>query len=141
MTFVAAKVFVSADNATWTDLSGHGASIAEGGGEREVGEVNTFSGEIPIVGAGKLAAKELTVRYVYTEEVADPFEIVRAAYEAVGGTLYAQYQVKVDGFWYKTGKGICSSFGYPAGEASGGEVTMCEFVVKCAQLEKAAASD
>lgn len=140
MTFVAAQVFVSPDNTTWTDVSGHGSSVGQGGGDREVGEVNTFSGEIPIVGAGKLAAKELTVKFVYTETASDPFDVIRQAYEAVGGTLYAQYQVQATGDWYSTGKGIIKTFGYPAGEAKGGEVTMCEFVMVCAQLSKADAS-
>jgi len=140
MSFIAAKVHVSADGITWTDVSGHGASVAVGGGSRAVGEEHTFDGDTPIIKAGKRAATEVTVRYVYTEEAADPFEVVRAQYETSGGVLYVQYSPK-DGFWYKTGAGILSDFGYPAGEAGDGAVVMCEFVVKSAALTKDAASD
>ena len=140
MSFIAARVFVSADNITWVDVSGHGAAISPGGGDRATGEQHTFDGDTPIIKAGKRAATELTVRYVYTEEAADPFEVVRAQYETVGGELYVQYSPK-DGFWYKTGAAILTSFGYPAGEAGGGAVVLCEFMVKSASLTKAAASD
>ena len=139
MGFVAAKVFVSADGTTWTDVSGHGASIAVTGGDRTTGEQNTFTGEIPIVKPGKKGSIDLTCRYVYTEEAADPFEVLRAMHEAVGGTCYAQYSPK-DGFWFSTGAGVLMQFEYPGGDASSGDVVMGQFVVKCASLTKAAAS-
>ncbi len=139
MSFIAAKVHVSADGITWTDVSGFGASVAEGGGERATGEEHTFEGDTPIVKSGKRASKDVTVRYVYTEEAADPFEVVRAQYETSGGALYVQYSPK-SGFWFKMLPGIITSFGFPTGEAGDGAVTMCEFVVKCADITKAAAS-
>lgn len=140
MSFVAAKVIVSTDGwVTYTELSGHGASVATAGGDRATGEEHTFDGDTPIVKAGKRASTDVTVRYVYTEEVADPFEVVRAAYETTGGALYVQYSPK-DGFWYGSGAGIMTSFGYPNGEAGDGAVTMCEFTVKSQGLTKAAVS-
>lgn len=140
LSFEAAKVIVSADDwATHTEVSGHGASVATAGGERATGEEHTFDGDTPIVKAGKRASTDITVRYVYTEEAADPFEVVRALYEASGGAIYVQYSPK-DGFWYKSGAGILTSFGYPSGEAGDGAVVMCEFTVKSAAITKAAAS-
>lgn len=140
MSFIEAEVFVSADGVTWTDAGGFAASVAVAGGDRATGEQATYDGDTPIVKAGKRASVDLTCRYVYTEEVADPFEIVRAQYETEKGPLYVQYSPK-DGFWYKTGLGIITSFLYPGGEAESGDVVMGEFVVKCAAMTKAAASD
>lgn len=139
-TFRAAQVFVSADNSNWTDVSGHGASVAVSGGERTVGSQATFSGDTPIVSGGKRNATQVTVRYVYTETAAEPFEILRAIHEDPPGTIYLQYQVKTSGVWYKTGSGILENPGYPAGEAGSAETVMSEFVMSCAALTKEAAS-
>jgi len=139
MSFRAAKAFVSSDNATWTDLGGFGASVATTGGDRATGEQNTFDGDTPIVKPGKRASLDVTCRYVYTEEVSDPFEVLRAIYETAGGQCYFQYSPK-DGFWYKTGAGILRQFEYPGGDVASGEVIMGQFVVKCASLSKADAS-
>jgi hypothetical protein len=135
MSFAAAQVIVSADGAAWTDISGHGASVAVGGGEREVGEQNVFAGDTPIVKAGQRSATTLTVRYVYTEEAGDPFEVLRAQHETVGGAIYVQYSPK-GGFWFKTGAAVLVKPGYPGGDAKSGDTVMSEFVVKCAELTK-----
>jgi len=139
MSFVAARAFVSADGATWTDVSDFGASVAVTGGDRVTGEQNTFVGDTPIVKSGKRGSLDLTCRYVYTEEAADPFEVLRAIYETPGGVCYAQYSPK-DGFWFSTGAGVLMQFEYPGGDASSGDVVMGQFVMKCAALTKAAAS-
>ena len=139
LSFIAARVFVSPAGSTWTDVSGHGASVAVGGGSRTVGEQNTFSGDTPIIKAGKRGSIDLTVRYVYTEEAADPFEVIRAQYETVGGALHVQYTPDED-FWFKTGAGVIQDFTYPQGEALSGDVIMGEFTVKCAALTKATSS-
>jgi len=139
MSFFAAKAFVSPDGSTWTDVSGHGASIAVTGGDRVTGEQNTFDGDTPVVKPGKRGSIDLTCRYIYTEEAADPFEVLRAIYETAGGACYAQYSPK-DGFWYTTSEGILMQHEYPGGDASSGDVTMSQFVMKCAAISKAAAS-
>lgn len=139
MAFTAAKVFVSTDGTTWVDVSGFGASVAIGGGERAVGEQQTFDGDTPIIKAGDRASVELTCRYVYTEEDGDPFETLRAQHEVVGGAMYAMYSPK-GGYWFKTGAGILVKPGYPGGESGDGAVIMSEFVIKCAALSKATES-
>ena len=141
LTFINAEVFVSPDNATWTEMSGHGASVAVSEGDRMVAEEHTFDGDTPIVLGGKRKKVTLTVRYVYTEETADPFEILRAQYETVTGPIYVQYAPKdADGFWFKTGLGVLVKPGYPSGEAKSDKVVLSEFVVACASLSKATAS-
>ena len=139
MTFISAKVFVSPDGSTWTDVSGFGASIQPSEGERYVAEENTFDGDIPIVEGGKRKSLKLTVRYVYTEEAADPFEILRTQHETAKGPIYVQYSPE-DDFWYSTGLGVLVTPGYPGGDAKADSIVMSEFVVVCAALTKAAAS-
>ena len=142
MAFVAAEVFVSPDNAAWTEMSGHGASISVSGGERAVGEQQTMDGDTPIIKAGKRSKIEVTCNYVYTEEAAQPFEVLRAIHETVGGLIYLQYAPKdSDGFWFKSGAAILHKPGYPGGDAGSPDVLLSEFVISCTALTKAAASD
>ena len=138
MTWIAALVFVSADGSTWTDVSGHGASVNVSGAERKAAEQNTMSGDTPIVKPDKRGALDVTVRFVYTEEASDPFEILRAIHED-DGVCHVQYSPK-DGFWFNTGAGVLLKPGYPGGEAGSGNLVMSEFVVKAASLTKADAS-
>lgn len=140
MPFTRATVFISSDGASWTDVTGHGASIQVGGGDRSTGEQNTWAGDTPIVSAGKRNKIQVTVRYVYTETAAEPFEVLRAIHEAPPGTCYLQYQVKPSGVWYKTGAGILEKPGYPGGESSSADTVMSEFVMSCASLTREAAS-
>ena len=141
MSFIKAKVFVSTDNSTWTDVSGHGAGIAVSGGSRGAGEQNTFDGDTPIVVSGKRSSVDVTVRFVYTEDSSHPFDIVRGQYETEGGALYVQYSPEdPGGDWYKTGAAVITEFGYPVGDSDSADVVLSEFTVKCAALSKAAAS-
>lgn len=137
--FTEAIVFISADGSTWIDVSGHGASVSVDGGERPVGEQHTFSGVKPIVKPGKPGKVALTVRYVYTEEDNDPFDIARTQYDTASGLFYVQYSV--DGnWWWKTGAGIIQKNPAPGGEVQAGAIVMSEFIVSCAALTKADAS-
>lgn len=140
MAFTRAVVFCSPDGSTWTDVSGHGASVAQGGGDRSTGEQNTFDGVLPIVKGGDRASTDLTVRFVYTEEESEPWEVARTAHESDSGAFWVQYRTKPGGNWHKTGAGIIKSLVYPQGEAAPGDVVMSEFVVNCAGLSEAAAS-
>jgi len=140
MSFVAAVVFCSPDGTTWTDVSGHGASVAQAGGERATGEQNTFDGVLPIVKGGDRASTDITVRFVYTETATEPFDVAQTAHESVTGEFWVQYRALAGGNWFKTGAGIIKNLVYPQGEAGSGEVVMSEFAVKCAGLTDAAAS-
>ena len=140
LTFIDALVFISPDNAAWTEVSGFGASIAVSEGDRVVAEQHTFEGDTPIILGGKRNSVKVTCRYVYTEEAADPFEILRAQYETEKGPIYLHYSPK-DDFWFKTGLSVLVKPGYPGGEAKSGDVILSEFVLVCASLTKAAASD
>ena len=140
MSFVKAQVWVSPDGSAWTNVSGHGASVAVGGGERDVGEQNTFDGYKPIVKGGDRKATEVTVKFVYTEEDSEPCDVCETAHDSDDTEFWVQYQVKSSGKWFKTGAGILANLVYPQGEAGKGEVILSEFVVKCAGLTKEDAS-
>ena len=88
LSFFGAQVFVSDDaGATWTELTGHGASIAVSGGDRVSGEVNTFGTAKPIVKFGGKGSVDVTCRYVFTEEDSDPFNVLRVVHESAGGAI------------------------------------------------------
>lgn len=140
MSFVAAYVFCSPDGSTWTDVSGHGASVAVSGGERATGEQNTMDGVTPIVKGGKKGSLDVTVAFVYTETASDPFDIAQAAHESVSGAFQVQYRALAGGNWFSSGAGFITNLVYPQGDAADGTVIMSEFVVKCAGLTEAAAS-
>jgi len=140
MSFVEAYVFCSPDGSTWTDMAGHGASVAVGGGKRSTGEQNTFDGVTPIVKGGDRASTDVTVRFVYTEEDSEPYDVAQTAHESASGAFYVQYRVKNGGVWFGTGAGIITDLVKPQGDAGSGDVVMSEFIVKCAELTEAAAS-
>ena len=143
MSWIAAEVFVNAIgvDTAWTNITGQGASIAISGGDRATGEQNTMDGDLPIVKSGKRSSRDLTCRFVYTESATEAFEVIRAIYETAGGLIYVQYRAQPLGHWFKTGAGICTNLMLPGGDAGAGDVVMSEFVVKCAQIAKADASD
>lgn len=143
-TFIRAAVDLSADNSAWTEIDGFGASIAVDGGERAVAEAHTFEGDTPVIGAGKRGSMSLTVRFLYTEQSSDPFEVARAIYETEGGACYVRYSPLGDdtssNFRFSTGAAIMTNFLYPQGDAKGEELIPGEFTVKCASLAKTAVS-
>ncbi len=139
LSFVAADVEVSQDGSTWVDLAPYGTSIATTGGDRATGEVNVFDDEIPIVKAGKKASKDLTIRFVYTEEAAGPFVQIRTWDVTEGGVMYARYWPAgkaVASFVFYTGAGIITTFDDPGGEAGSGDPVLIEVTIKCEELVK-----
>ena len=141
LSFVACDVEVSQDGSTWIDLSCYGSSIAVAGGDRTTGEVNVFCDERPIVKAGKKASQDLTIRYIYTEELgaSAPFTNMRTWDDTEGGVIYARYwpKGKVAGnFCFSTGQAIITSFLDPQGEAGAGDPVLCEIAIKTEQLTK-----
>jgi len=138
-TFRAADVEFSADDTTWVDAGGHGAGVAVSGGDRAIGEQHTFDGDVPIVKSGKRAAISVTIRYVYTETVAEPFEAARAIYETPGAECYVRWfpvGKTAGNYAYSTGAGVMTAFKYPEGEPDPGTIILGEFTVTCASITK-----
>lgn len=142
-TFVKAAVDLSSDNSAWTEMDGHGASVAVTTGARNAPEQHTFQDETPVVKGGARAATEVEVRFIYTETAAEPFEVARAIFEAEGGECYVRYSPlsdETDNYRFSTGLAVMTDFVYPDGDAEGNEIIMGGFTVKCPELTKSAVS-
>ena len=142
VTMVNCKIEGSTDGAVWTDISGFGNSVTFDGGERATEETDTFSGDTPIITAGKRGGLTVTARVVYTEGVSDPVEVVRAAYENLT-PYYLRWSPKggtTGQFQYTTTVGIVKNPVYPAGEANSAAPIMAEIVLAVAKITKAVAA-
>jgi hypothetical protein len=129
-------VGVSTDNAAWTDISGHANSVEVGGGERETGQVYTFTGDTPIIKAAKRGALTITVKGVYTESASQMYTAVKTAYEA-GSAFYVRWSPgggDAGDLGFTTSIGVIKTAPYPAGEADSGEAILTEFEVECASV-------
>jgi len=138
ISFVDCKVETSPDDSVWTDISGFNASVALGGGSRQTGEAYTFDGDTAIIKGGKREPLEITVRVVYTEGASDPFEVVRALYEA-GSDFYVRWSPKggdSSEFLFTSDAGIITNPPYPSGEAGSGDPVMIEFTLKTPKVTK-----
>jgi hypothetical protein len=136
ISFKANKIEISTDGVNFTDMSGFGVSLDPSGGERGVGEEFTWDGDTPILVTGKRGALEIKAKIVYTEGIADPFRVVRAAYEA-GSDLYLRWSPKGGSAGqrrYTTTAAKVVECPPPGGEAGAEDVVLCEFTVKCADL-------
>lgn len=141
--FYAALVKYSSTNEVWSalsDISGEGTAVSAAGGDRAFGEVNTFTGDVPIVTPGKRGSVSVTVRFAYTDSVLEAFHAIRALYEAAGGFIYLAWSPLGTGTAYfevwrnTTYGGIITAFSYPAGEAGDGAPALCEFTVTGSQI-------
>lgn len=93
----------SSNGTAWTDLAGATTSIEGVEQERISGEAYTFDGDMAIIGKGKRAPMEVTINFIYTETSNEPFEVIRAAFEAENGTdLFFR--------WAPRGKGATGRF-------------------------------
>lgn len=132
------EVSISTNGSAWTDISGYANEITPDGGERETDEMYTFDGDTAIITKGKRAPIELKCKFVYTEGVSDPQEVVRAAYE--GATdLYLRWSPKggdTGEFMYTTPAGTVKTAPYPGGEAGSAETTMTEFTLLVPYITK-----
>ncbi len=147
MTFRAAAVDISADNSTWTELDNVGAAVAVTGYGRGKASEHTFDTDTPIVKGGKRVEGAVAVRFLYSEEAAEGFEIARAIHETAGGVTYVRYSPGGDStagaaapYRFSTGAGVMTEFTYPAGDSKGTELVMGGFTVASAALTKSAVS-
>ena len=132
-----AKVEVSSNGTTYTDISGFANEVTVSGGERMSGEVYTVDGDTALVGIGKRQPVDIAVSVVYTEGTGDPFETLRAAYEA-GSTYYVRWSPRggQTGEFQFTASGPVTAFEYPDGEAGSGDPITVSFTVRAAGITK-----
>jgi hypothetical protein len=88
-------VGVSINGTDWTAVEGQAVTVTVSDGDQLIGEQFTAEGEVPIVkGANKMGARTVTVTAVYTEEVAEAFEIVYTRYTGTTKTLWVRWAPK-----------------------------------------------
>jgi hypothetical protein len=120
-------------------MSGFSNRIAPGGGDRQTDEVFTMDGDVPIIKAGKRKSINLKVAAVYTEGGSDPFEIVRAAYEAASD-FYLRWAPKgntTGNFLFTSTAGIVTSAPYPeVADIESGKALLVQFGVMVASVVK-----
>lgn len=134
------KLETSANGTSWTDISSSANSVTVDGGERMTEDLYTFGVDVATLTTGPREPLEVTVRLVYSEGSSDPFETVRAAYEA-GSSFYVRWSPKggaTGEFQYTTDAGVVTSFTYPGGESGSAEAIMCEFVLRTPKVTKSA---
>lgn len=138
VTLRAESIEISTNGSDWTDISGFANSVGIGGGDREIGEFFTAEGDTPVLGAGKRASLELTVKILYTEGVGDPYATVLSAYENAAD-LYVRFSPKGGDSgenMFTSDAGFVSNAVYPQGEVQSGDPVPIEFITKTPKLTK-----
>jgi ABC-type glycerol-3-phosphate transport system substrate-binding protein len=142
ISFSKAKVEVSTNGTTWTDISAAATAVEVKGGDRKTGEAYAYSLDYPVITQGKREPINVTVKALYTEGSSEAFETARAAYEA-GTSLYVRWSPKggsTGNFQFVTDPGVVTSLVYPVGEAEKGDPVLCEFTVETAKIIKSVAA-
>lgn len=134
-------IALSTGGTTFTDISGFANSVEPDGGERQTGSVHTGDGDTPIITAGKRDAITVKVKAVYTEVSADPYTVVKTAYEAASA-LYVRWAPKGNtsgNLGFTTASGIVKTAPYVGvSDVSNGEALMLEFDVETPYITPAA---
>ena len=130
-----AKVEISDDGVTYTDISGVAQSVTDTEQTRMSDQAYTFSGEGPIILSGKKEPLEVTVAIVYSETDAEGYEQVRVRFEAAACTpnFYLRYSPRggnADDEQIVLGPGVITAFTYPPVDASNGGPIVSGFKLK-----------
>ncbi len=130
------------DAGTWEDIAGATQSIDPGGQSRMVGDAFTLDGDVPLVGAGKREAMDITFILIYTETDAEVYERARTVFERTGcGALmcvrYSPRGGNAGDEQLTSRRGVLTNFVYPAVDASAGGVILGGFTIHVPALDTA----
>lgn len=137
-----AKLEISSDGSTWTDVSGEAMSIEGMEQTRTSSEAYTFDGDTAIILEGKREPMEITLNVTYTEGASGVFEVVRGLFETYGSRCYIRWSPKggqTGEFQFTSSAGVVSSFIYPQGEAGSADVIPCTFTIRNPKVTKSTA--
>lgn len=124
--------------ATWTAVSGSANQVSGAEQRRMSGEAYTFDGDVALVKGGKREPVEVAFRIIYTEEAAEAWEIVKAFFEAVGGTACSiRWTPETTTETYTISAGVITRLQYPAADAADANPVVCEFSVRGSQITSA----
>lgn len=111
-----ADVEVSADNITWSTLSGSLVEFTPDAQQRGVGQRKTIEGSMAIVMSGRKEIVNVSMTGIWTETAAEAWTTLQTIWDSTAGTIYVRYfpEGKASGnLVYTSGAGILSSFGHP----------------------------
>lgn len=142
------QVQTSTDGSSWTDRSGHAATMQWSGGEQMTGEQNTADGSAPIVkGSGKTKKVTVTVNFVYSKTSNALFDAIRDRFEGSDKTIYLRGApeggidsvVGNDLFTCSDDAGSAMkcpivSCNPPDLDAGSGDIAMAQLVVECSKV-------
>lgn len=137
-----AKIEISTNGSSWTDISGAANTLNATGGARQTGETYTFDGDNAIVTVGKATLMDYAVTFVYTEGGSDGFETIRPVWENTTD-LYLRWSPKggqTGEFMYTTGPGKVSAFSYPNVDAASANALMSGFTLRAPKPTKSVAA-
>lgn len=127
---------MSTSGSAWTDISGFANSVAVSGGDRDIGALNTMTGDTPILAAGKRNALDVTVKAAYTENASEPHVVATTAYETPS-SLYLRWAPSGSSSGKKlftTSAGIVKSPVYPQGGADSGDPVTVDITITVASI-------
>ena len=147
-----AKVSISTDASAFTDISGYAASVEVSGGDQVTGGQFTHSGDAQVVtGTNKTEPITVTVNVLYTDEDAQPFDVVWDRFKGAAKTLCVRWSPNGGAAGdeqytttdtEKAAAKLCPivSCTPPPTDAASGDPIMFSFSVICADLLKATIS-
>jgi hypothetical protein len=129
-----AKVEISLNNSTWTDISGVAMSVGGTEQTRIKGEAYTFDGGKAIVKSGKREPMELEFSIIYSETDAEAYQQVRLTFEsaACAPNFYVRWSPRggnADDEQITSDVGVLTSFTYPPVDAKEGGPIIAGFKV------------
>lgn len=90
-----ALIEVSTDGMAWTPHVGAITTMSVSGGEQNIGQTNTLSGQAPVVtNSNKYSATELEIEALYTEGGSDLWNIVYTVWKSANQTIYLRFAPK-----------------------------------------------
>jgi hypothetical protein len=135
-----AKVEISTDGTSYTDISGHATQVSGTTQNRATGEVYTFDGDTAIITGGKLQPLDVTVSTVYTETTTDAFTVAMTEFQTAGGDpLYVRWSPDGgDGgdFQFATGACEITSFDFPEVASDNAGPVLTSFTVRAPSITK-----
>jgi hypothetical protein len=136
-----AVVEISADGSSWTDISGVAQTVSPGDGTRLTGTAHTFTGDGPIIVAGKLDTQESTLKIIYTEDGVG-YNVLLGYFNSTNSTAYLRVAPNgstTGNYRHTSAKGVVTKFPQFADlDADSGDVMAVEMTVMHGGWTKAA---
>jgi len=136
-------VELMAGGTTWTDYSDFLTVVEPPTQTRDVGEAYVFGEDTAVLGSGRLAPTDVTIRGVWTDATTDPFYAVEAEFTTACGDMVAVRWspggCTTDHRSYRTSTTASEvvSLTYPGGDAGSSDVIMWEAVIRSPDITEA----